>query len=152
MCSMRSTYDQQKKWRQKSFILGVLIFLAGLLWFLWSTYVELQHFNHQQALTQTDLKLEQTVYEPLPTLAQSASQVTLDIVYNQSTWAEIIDADGRIMTRKLMAAGQSQTLFGIAPIQVFLGNGVGVQVKLNGVLFHHWNWIDDSNVAKFKLP
>ena len=40
---------------------------------------------------------------------------------------------------------------GTLPLEVNLGNAIGVRVQFNGEPFDHLNYIDDNNIAQFLL-
>ncbi len=57
---------------------------------------------------------------------------TLDVVFEQESWAEISDARGQRLFYAMGRAGRTAKLSGEPPFAVVLGNSVGVKIALDG--------------------
>ncbi len=75
----------------------------------------------------------------------------LFIVVNADTWADIKDASDYQMVYDLLRADQTLELVGSAPFSVFLGNGHGVELRLNDEEINFSNRIRDDNTARLKI-
>jgi cytoskeleton protein RodZ len=58
--------------------------------------------------------------------------VTLDVTFDQESWAEINDARGQRLFYGLGAAGRQEQLRGEPPFALVIGNSAGVRLKLDG--------------------
>ena len=58
--------------------------------------------------------------------------VSLDVAFDQESWAEVSDARGERLFYGLGAAGRTAELHGEPPFAVVLGNSAGVRLKLDG--------------------
>jgi cytoskeleton protein RodZ len=58
--------------------------------------------------------------------------VSLDVTFDQESWAEVSDARGERLFYGLGAAGRKAELRGEPPFAVVLGNSAGVRLKLDG--------------------
>ncbi|MDH3761841.1 MAG: DUF4115 domain-containing protein [Gammaproteobacteria bacterium] len=67
------------------------------------------------------------------------------------TWADIKDSSDYQMVYDLLRADQSLELTGAAPFSVFLGNGHGVEIEINGEAFDFSSRIRDDNTARLKI-
>ena len=72
------------------------------------------------------------------------------LVVNADTWADIKDANGFQLIYDLMRADNTLVMTGAAPFDVFLGNGHGVDVEINGAPLDIKAFIRDDNTARFK--
>ena len=67
------------------------------------------------------------------------------------TWADIKDSSDYQMVYDLLRADQSLELIGAAPFTVFLGNGHGVEIEINGEQYDFSFRIRDDNTARLKI-
>ncbi len=72
------------------------------------------------------------------------------LVVNADTWADIKDATGFQLIYDLMRADTTLEMTGTAPFVVFLGNGHGVDVEINGERLDITSFIRDDNTARFQ--
>lgn len=72
------------------------------------------------------------------------------LVVNADTWADIKDANGVQLIYDLMRADNTLVMTGTAPFEVFLGNGHGVDVEINGTAVDITSYIRDDNTARFQ--
>ena len=72
------------------------------------------------------------------------------LVVNADTWADIKDATGFQLIYDLMRADSTLVMTGTAPFVVFLGNGHGVDVEINGEILDISSFIRDDNTARFQ--
>ena len=72
------------------------------------------------------------------------------LVVNADTWADIKDATGFQLIYDLMRADSTLMMTGTAPFEVFLGNGHGVDVEINGEPVDITSFIRDDNTARFQ--
>jgi cytoskeleton protein RodZ len=75
----------------------------------------------------------------------------LRITVIADTWADIKDSSDYQMVYDLLRADQSLELTGAAPFSVFLGNGHGVEIEINGEAFDFTSRIRDDNTARLKI-
>jgi cytoskeleton protein RodZ len=71
----------------------------------------------------------------IPALRPGDPQATLTLDFSSDCWMEIHDADGRRLAYRLGEKGDTVTLHGQAPFNVFLGYAPGVTVRYNGEVF-----------------
>jgi len=90
---------------------------------------------------------------PVPDDAQGAAGAGLRVVVNfeQDSWAEVTDADGRRLFYGLGRAGGRSDLVGPAPIDVRLGNADGVRLVVDNVPFAVPEAGRQGNVARFTI-
>lgn len=96
----------------------------------------------------------------LPNAAQSAAvpvtptaatgTLTLNIVI--TSWVRVDDAGGKTLINGLMRTGDLRTLSGVPPFAIFLGNGPGVRVELDGKPVDFSRFIAENLTARFKAP
>jgi cytoskeleton protein RodZ len=73
------------------------------------------------------------------------------IRYIDDSWTQVVDGLGRVLVKRMLDAGAIETFEGTLPLEVNLGNAIGVRVQFNGEPFDHLNYIDDNNIAQFLL-
>ena len=69
---------------------------------------------------------------PAPVAAEVAAQTgtgTLELRFAAPAWVEVRDATGRIIYSQLNAAGTTQFITGVAPLDVMVGNAKQVQAR-----------------------
>lgn len=76
--------------------------------------------------------------------------IELNIVAD--SWGSVRDASNFKLLQDLLKAGNSYRLVGKAPFKVFLGNGYGVEIKLNDQVYDFSKSIKSSNnTARFEI-
>lgn len=76
----------------------------------------------------------------------------LELTIIAASWGDIKDASKFKLIQDLLKAGNSYKLVGKAPFKIFLGNGYGVEIKLNGESIDFSKHIKNSNnTARFEL-
>ena len=55
----------------------------------------------------------------------------IELVFNEESWVEIRDADGRIVFSQLNLAGTRRKVEGAAPFSLVIGNAAGVKLRYN---------------------
>lgn len=83
-------------------------------------------------------------------LAPSGSDNLL-LVISADTWTDVKDANNYQLVYDLLRAGSSLELKGQAPFSVFLGNGHGVEIKINGEAVDISRRIRDDNTARLRV-
>lgn len=69
---------------------------------------------------------------PAPTAVEASAQTgagTLELRFAAPAWVEVRDATGRIIYSQLNAAGTTQFITGVAPLDVMVGNAKQVQAR-----------------------
>ena len=97
--------------------------------------------------------LEQTADTDIDVLKKTAStgEDKLNITVNATSWADIKDANGTRLIKDLLKQGQKYQFVGKKPFKIFLGNGFGVEISLNGKNQDFSNYIKSNNTARFEL-
>ncbi|MCP4386834.1 MAG: DUF4115 domain-containing protein, partial [Gammaproteobacteria bacterium] len=75
----------------------------------------------------------------------------LRITVIADTWTDIKDSSDYQMVYDLLRADQSLELIGAAPFSVFLGNGHGIEIEINGEEYDFSRRIRDDNTARLKI-
>lgn len=70
--------------------------------------------------------------EPATPVAVSAGQGVLNVQFTADCWAQVTDADGKVLLSALKRSGERIELTGKAPIKLHLGFARGAQVTYNG--------------------
>ncbi|MCN4143936.1 MAG: DUF4115 domain-containing protein [Thiohalomonas sp.] len=78
-----------------------------------------------------------------------ANQLVMKFTGN--SWVSIKDADNKILSSGLIKSGKILRLDGKLPYNVFLGDARMVKISINGHVFDHSSYINDKNVARFKV-
>jgi cytoskeleton protein RodZ len=86
-----------------------------------------------------------------PVLVAPTGSDKLSISINADTWADIKDATGFQMVYHLLRADQSFELTGSAPFSVFLGNGHGAEIKINGEEIDFSRRIRNDNTTRLSI-
>jgi cytoskeleton protein RodZ len=55
----------------------------------------------------------------------------IEMVFNEESWVEIRDAEGRVLFSQLNAAGTRRKVEGVAPFSLVIGNAAGVRLRYN---------------------
>jgi len=64
--------------------------------------------------------------------AAGARAAHLELRFREDSWAEVYDATGARLYYDVAAAGATQSLSGVPPLRMVLGNAAGVSVRLDG--------------------
>jgi len=83
-------------------------------------------------------------------VADPANTGNLKLVFNEESWTEVTDSEGRRYVYRLVEEGAEIHVDGIPPYTVLLGNAEGVEVFHNGELFNHKRYQRDQ-IAYFRL-
>ena len=75
---------------------------------------------------------------------------TLKLVFEEDSWVEVNDAQGKRLYVNMARAGQSKTIEGEAPFKVLLGNAPAVTVEFNGERYDQTKH-NRKGVARFTL-
>ena len=100
---------------------------------------------------------EANVAEPVSGTRERPSRVApvgsdkLKMIVNADTWADVKDANSHQLVYDLLRAGSEVDLTGQAPFAVFLGNGHGVELLLNGEEIGISSIIRDDNTARLNV-
>lgn len=84
------------------------------------------------------------------TVAPSGSD-KLQIIVHADTWADVKDANNYQLVYDLLRADSKTELSGEAPFTVFLGNGHGVELELNGDEVDISSKIRDNNTVRLNI-
>ena len=68
----------------------------------------------------------------------------------ESSWIEVVDAQGHSLLSRTVVAGESVGLDGALPMRVKIGNAAGTHLKLRGDNVDLTPWTRD-NVARLEL-
>jgi len=91
---------------------------------------------------------------PARTATQPATPVAgrgLVLQFNQESWVEIYDAEGRPILYDLLAAGTRREINATGQLRVFLGNAEGVDVYVGGEAFNLARHRRNDNTARFTV-
>ncbi len=83
--------------------------------------------------------------------APAATRGTVTIRYIDRSFTQVTDGLGRVIVKRMLDAGAVEDFEGPLPLEINLGNAIGVRVQFNGEPFDHLNYIDDNNIAQFVL-
>jgi cytoskeleton protein RodZ len=71
--------------------------------------------------------------------------------FTADSWVEVRDATGKRLIRSLGVAGATKEVRGVAPFQVLIGYGPGVELSYNGEPFDFSKYQGRQEVARFTL-
>ena len=86
-----------------------------------------------------------------PLLLAPTGSDKLQLVITADTWTDVKDANSYQLVYDLLRAGDSVEMTGEAPFSVFLGNGHGVEIRINGEPVDVSRRIRDDNTARLKV-
>jgi cytoskeleton protein RodZ len=66
------------------------------------------------------------------TAAPAANAALLVLQFREDSWAEVYDASGAVLYRDIATAGAVQTVSGVPPLRLVLGNAAAVGINLDG--------------------
>lgn len=72
-------------------------------------------------------------YAPAATETPGGTRAKVVLYARTASWADIRDVHGTRLLYESVAAGRTVTLEGVGPFKVFLGNGKGVDLTVNGL-------------------
>ena len=86
-----------------------------------------------------------------PVSGGDIGQISLKIIFNEESWAEIFDARKRRLLHGLMKPGSTRVILGQPPFSIFLGNSPGVEFEINGEKYDHSPYIRGNKTARFQI-
>ncbi|MFK5987107.1 MAG: DUF4115 domain-containing protein, partial [Pseudomonadota bacterium] len=73
----------------------------------------------------------------------------LEFVFTKNSWISVKDGKNKSLIYDLIHKGEQLTLSGVSPIDIFLGDGTGVALTVDGEPFNFSTHINKKNIAKF---
>lgn len=70
--------------------------------------------------------------EAVPVAVPAPGSVPLQVKVSSESWVEVVDSSGRTLLSKLLRPGDAQTLQGLPPLRVRVGNVAGTELILRG--------------------
>ena len=111
------------------------------------TGTELDTVGLQADLTEEAINNELT---PENATVLSSSEAVLDLRFSDDCWAQVRDADNKVLLNKLMTKNDSIILKGRTPFTVTLGRASVTQIRFNDQLFDP-SAFTQRDVARFTL-
>lgn len=99
-------------------------------------------------VVKTDAQVVKTEEKGSPQVVVIPNLVTLKA--KNTAWVEVVDSKGTVQVRKTMAAGESITASGVAPLSVVVGRVDAIDVEVRGKPFSLVG-IGIDNVARFEV-
>ncbi len=93
---------------------------------------------------------EESEEEASPAEDPKKLEVSLLLIFDTDSWAEVHDAAGRRLLTRVGRAGQKLSLLGEPPFDVRLGYAPGVRIEYNGQPYV-WERNKRSRVAHLKV-
>lgn len=112
-------------------------------------HVELPPANAVQSEARVAQKSQPTKAPQSGSVGQALTHV--EFTLEQASWIEVYDAAGKRLYYDLAPAGENVNVSGAGPLQVFLGNAPGVDIKLDGTKFDQGPYTRADNTARFRL-
>lgn len=109
--------------------------------------IEIQD-SAQEGLIQTEDLSESTNVKSFSGVSGN-DELVLTII--ATSWGEIKDAEDKRIVQDLFNSGDVIKIVGQKPFKVFLGNGYGVEMKLNNESFEFSEQIKSNNTARFEV-
>ncbi|KPJ90276.1 MAG: hypothetical protein AMJ53_14105, partial [Gammaproteobacteria bacterium SG8_11] len=75
----------------------------------------------------------------------------IEVRFTADSWVDIRDATGKRLIRSLGVAGATKEVQGVAPFQVLIGYGPGVELTYNGEPYDFSKHQGKQEVARFTL-
>ena len=102
-----------------------------------------------------EVSLSVPAVEPLLELSDNAvadvGSANLELIIRLRCWIEIVDAQGQILLRDVYEPLQTQTVVGVAPFDVVLGNASGIDLKVDNQDFDFARYIRRDRSAHFTI-
>lgn len=108
----------------------------------------------EQVATETAESADQTADEDAEDTAQEAAQANpnlLYLVFNQESWTEVTDANGKKIFVGLQKPGTEANIEGEPPYRMTVGNATGVEMTWRGKTVNVSTHAGANNVARFTL-
>lgn len=86
-----------------------------------------------------------------PTAAAASGQGIVRLTFTRESWVEIRDRDGNRIFQRTNQPGTEQSVQGIPPLQLVVGNASGVKVTWNDQPVDLAPYIAKADIARFKL-
>jgi len=102
---------------------------------------------------QTEPQTPDTTPEPtlLGNTSQQAVVTKMQFEFDKASWVSVKDGANKTLVYDLMRKGDTLKLKGTRPVDVFLGDGTGVKLQVNGENFNIDPFINAKKIAKFKI-
>lgn len=84
-------------------------------------------------------------------IVPSHALTSISVKFKSDSWIDIRDATGKALIRSLGVAGANKKVEGVAPFQVLIGYGPGVEMKYDGRPFDFTKFQGKQEVARFTL-
>jgi cytoskeleton protein RodZ len=78
-----------------------------------------------------------------------ASRKQLEFKFNKNSWISVKDGSSKSLIYDLVHKGELLTFSGKPPMAIFLGDGTGVELIVDGKAFNFTQFINTKNIAKF---
>ena len=88
------------------------------------------HVSTSSPVMPSDSSLPEQTGEAKP-VAQQIRSSEIRLEFDQESWVEITDKNGRTIFSQLSPAGSTQTVRGYSPFSLVVGNAVGVRITYN---------------------
>ena len=79
----------------------------------------------------SDANKPSTVNKSVDTKAK-AGDVSVKLVFSEASWVSVKDSNGKTLCSKVAKAGSEETVQGVPPLNLHVGNAKGTQIFLNG--------------------
>lgn len=84
--------------------------------------------------------------------AAAAGNGSMQLQFTGTSWTEVKDATGKLLLSGLIESGNTQSIDGRPPFEVFLGNAPVVKITFNGQPVDVAKFSRDDNTARITLP
>ncbi|SIT73855.1 cytoskeleton protein RodZ [Ectothiorhodosinus mongolicus] len=81
----------------------------------------------------------------------SAAMVRIQLFLEESSWIEVVDGEGQRQIYDLLTAGSERNIEVSSPVQIFLGNAPGVDLRLNGEIIETATSARGDNTLRLTL-
>lgn len=93
-----------------------------------------------------------TVEAPAAAAAKPAAVGELKLHFRGTSWVRVQDATGKTLLSGVIETGEQQTLNGLPPYSVFLGNAPSVDVEFAGQPLKLDSYVKGNSTARFTVP
>jgi len=83
--------------------------------------------------------------------SHTAGPAALVLRIRSEAWIEVVQSDGATLLSQICAAGTVQTIKGMAPLRVVVGNSAGVEVQFRGAAVDLGRYTNPNGVARLTL-